>query len=201
MGALKPSPRRRFSRGNSLTQSNSLNYCVKLDELLRQTCHFAKIVCLFLAIRHFMLYLCRQFCEGVMKRILLSLFFLLTWVGSATLADTPVTNGQGQQQTLTETLIEWNATFQIYLKEVEQSSFSETQFIGFSDKDLVYQGVLSGTSDTMPIVFDKSYYYQGGNLLVGFYQITKGNSARAVFHAKAKPNASIYGKKSASFDQ
>ena len=36
-----------------------------------------------------------------MKRILLSLFFLLTWMGSAILADTPVTNGQGQTQKLT----------------------------------------------------------------------------------------------------
>ncbi len=203
-----------------------------------------------------------QFYEGVMKRILLSLFFLLTWMGSAILADTPVTNGQGQQQTLTlysptgpyddsyitpiygsevnyfrkcemiypkedlqdmissyisqmdlylkekahrredpETLIEWGATFQIYLKEVEPSSFSDKQFIGFSEENLVYEGVLSGTSDVMPIVFNKSYYYQGGNLLVGFYQITKGNYARAVFHAKAKQNASVYGKNSTSIDQ
>lgn len=48
-----------------------------------------------------MLYLCMQFYEGVMKRILLSLFFLLTCMGAATFAGTPDTNGQGQQQTLT----------------------------------------------------------------------------------------------------
>ena len=209
-----------------------------------------------------MLYLCMQFYEGVMKRILLSLFFLLTLMGSATLADTPVTNGQGQQQTLTlysptneyssyipiyghgadyyqkcemiypaedlqemissnisqmdfyiqekahvsrtdPTLVEWNATFQIYLTEVEQSSFSENQFIGFSEEDLVYEGILSGTSDVMPVVFDKSYYYQGGNLLVGVYQIEKGTRGTSHFYAMAKTNtnASIYGKNSKSLDQ
>ncbi len=224
-----------------------MNCCVKLVIMY-------KIVCSFLAIRHFMLYLCRQFYEGVMKRILLSLFFLLTWMGSATLADTPVTNGQGQTQKLTvfsspdwssskyvpvvgydanmyqkhemiypadylqdmencnisqmdfytsDTKAQkvWTATFKVYLKEVAQSSFPSENitFTNFTDDDLVYTGQLDATGDIMSIVFDKSFFYQGGNLLVGIHLTQPGNHTTAFFLGKKMSYASnIWGKKSSS---
>ena len=186
-----------------------------------------------------MLYLCMQFYEGVMKRILLSLFFLLTWMGSAILADTPVTNGQGQTQKLTvfsspdwssskyvpvvgydanmyqkhemiypadylqdmencnisqmdfytsDTKAQkvWTATFKVYLKEVAQSSFPSENitFTNFTDDDLVYTGQLDATGDIMSIVFDKSFFYQGGNLLVGIHLTQPGNYTTAFFLGK-----------------
>ena len=204
-----------------------------------------------------MLYLCMQFYEGVMKRLLLSLFFLLTWMGSAILADTPVSNGQGQQQTLTvfspsnpaydyssyvplhgydanrfqkceiiypanslidlkgkrisqmdfylqtKATIEWNATFKVYLKEVNISAFpsDSPSFIGFSEDDLVYEGSLSGTSDIMSVEFNKNtYIYQGNNLLVGVYLTEKGNYKTAKFYGTVVNNASIQGVHKNSID-
>lgn len=77
---------------------------------------------------------------------------------------------------------EWNATFKVYLKEVNQNIFSDNHFIGFSENDLVYEGNLSGTSAVMPIKFNKkSYYYQGGNLLLGVYQTEKGTWSTSTF--------------------
>ncbi len=206
-----------------------------------------------------MLYLCMQFYEGVMKRILLSLFFLLTWMGSAILADTPVTNAQGQQQKLTvfsspaspnevfstyvplygydahryqkceiiypansledlkgksisqmdfylyvKATKEWGATFKVYLKEVDQSAFpsENPSYIGFSDGDLVYEGPLSGTGDTMSVVFNKkTYIYQGNNLLVGVYLTEKGTYDTARFYGTVVSNASLHGVSSNSIDK
>lgn len=223
-----------------------MNCCVKLVIMY-------KIVCSFLAIRHFMLYLCRQFYEGVMKRLLLSLFFLLTWMGSAILADTPVTNGQGQQQKLTvfenndwnntdlpvngeyahwyqkcemiypadylqdmknnnisrmafhtgSNKASWTATFKIYLKEVAQSSFptENLSFTDFSDVGPVYTGQLDATGDTVWVVFDKPFYYQGGNLLVVLHLTEPGKYDGANFRSKKEMSrACIRGRNKESFD-
>ena len=188
-----------------------------------------------------------------MKRILLSIFLLLTCMGSATLAGTPVTNGQGQQQKLTvfenndwnntdlpvngeyahwyqkceliypadylqgmknnnisrmafhtgSNKASWTATFKIYLKEVSQSSFptENLSFTDFTDVDLVYTGQLDATGDTVWVVFDKPFYYQGGNLLVVLHLTKTGNYDSASFRSKKNMSrACIRGRNKESFD-
>lgn len=96
----------------------------------------------------------------------------------------------------TKATIAWNATFEVYLKEVSQSTYSSASFIGFSEADLVYRGPLNGNEDTMPVVFNqnKTYNYQGGNLLVGVYLTEKGSYKSAWFYAKSMgSNVSIQG--------
>lgn len=194
-----------------------------------------------------------------MKRILLSIFLLLTCMGAATFAGTPVTHAQGQQQKLTvfsspaspnevfstyvplygydahryqkceiiypansledlkgksisqmdfylyvKATKEWGATFKVYLKEVDQSAFpsENPSYIGFSDGDLVYEGPLSGTGDTMSVVFNKkTYIYQGNNLLVGVYLTEKGTYNTARFYGTVVTNASLHGVSSNSIDK
>ena len=194
-----------------------------------------------------------------MKRILLSIFLLLTCMGAATFAGTPVTHAQGQQQKLTvfsspaspnevfstyvplygydahryqkceiiypansledlkgksisqmdfylyvKATEEWGATFKVYLKEVDQSAFpsENPSYIGFSDGDLVYEGPLSGTGDTMSVVFNKkTYIYQGNNLLVGVYLTEKGTYNTARFYGTVVTNASLHGVSSNSIDK
>ena len=194
-----------------------------------------------------------------MKRILLSIFLLLTCMGAATFAGTPVTHAQGQQQKLTvfsspaspnevfstyvplygydahryqkceiiypansledlkgksisqmdfylyvKATKEWGATFKVYLKEVDQSAFpsENPSYIGFSDGDLVYEGPLSGTGDTMSVVFNKkTYIYQGNNLLVGVYLTEKGTYDTARFYGTVVSNASLHGVSSNSIDK
>ena len=77
----------------------------------------------------------------------------------------------------------WAATFKIYLKEVAQSSFptENLSFTDFSDVDPVYTGQLDATGDTMWVVFDKPFYYQGGNLLVVLHLTEPGNYTTAIF--------------------
>ena len=100
----------------------------------------------------------------------------------------------------------WNAPFKVYLREVGQSAFPSENptYIGFSEDDLVYEGPLDAMGEVMSIVFNKkkSYYYQGGNLLVGIY-ITEqgGNYSIAYFLGKEMSNACIYGKSSNSLDE
>ena len=100
----------------------------------------------------------------------------------------------------------WNAPFKVYLREVGQSAFPSENptYIGFSEDNLVYEGPLDAMGEVMSIVFNKkkSYYYQGGNLLVGIY-ITEqgGNYSIAYFLGKEMSNACIYGKSSNSLDE
>ena len=99
---------------------------------------------------------------------------------------------------------EWGATFKVYLKEVDQSAFpsENPSYIGFSDGDLVYEGPLSGTGDTMSVVFNKkTYIYQGNNLLVGVYLTEKGTYDTARFYGTVVSNASLHGVSSNSIDK
>ena len=68
-------------------------------------------------------------------------------------------------------------TFQVYLREVENSTFSNTTFYGTEGATTVYTGTITVSStDGMTITFaNDGYDYNGGNLLIGFYQATGGN--------------------------
>ena len=97
----------------------------------------------------------------------------------------------------------WEATFKIYLKEVAQSSFptENLSFTDFSDVDPVYTGQLDATGDTVWVVFDKPFYYQGGNLLVVLHLTEPGNYDGAKFQSKKNMSrACIRGRNKESFD-
>ena len=97
----------------------------------------------------------------------------------------------------------WAATFKIYLKEVAQSSFptENLSFTDFSDVDPVYTGQLDATGDTVWVVFDKPFYYQGGNLLVVLHLTEPGKYDGANFRSKKEMSrACIRGRNKESFD-
>ena len=85
-------------------------------------------------------------------------------------------------------------TFQVYLREVENSTFSNTTFYGTDGATMVYTGTITVSStDGMTITFTNEYNYNGGNLLVGFYQATGGNcsSLGANFYGVTSNGSSI----------
>ena len=85
-------------------------------------------------------------------------------------------------------------TFKVYLKEVEESTFSGSSFYTEESATTVYTGTITITSaDGMTITFNDGFDYNGGNLLVGFYQATGGNcsSSGAYFYGISATGASI----------
>ncbi len=67
-----------------------------------------------------------------------------------------------------------NANFVVFLKEVSGTTISA--FSGYTNNDIVYQGSLDATGETLSIPFSKNYTYGGGNLLIGIYNTTKGTA-------------------------
>jgi len=74
----------------------------------------------------------------------------------------------------------WTGTFQVFIKEVDNTIMSD--YLGTEGATIVYEGELDGTSSEMAINFSENYSYNGGNLLVGVYQIVKGNFKSASFY-------------------
>lgn len=72
-----------------------------------------------------------------------------------------------------------SASFRVFLKEVDFTSISSFQ--GYADATTVYQGSLSGNQPTMVVTFTTPYTYTGGNLLIGFYEETKGGFSYSTF--------------------
>ncbi len=84
-----------------------------------------------------------------------------------------------------------SANFKIYMKEVENTTISS---YSFTDETPLYDGSLDGTKSQMDITLTNSYSYNGGNLLVGIYNTTKGTYASASFYGVTATNgASVYG--------
>lgn len=71
------------------------------------------------------------------------------------------------------------AEWQIYVAEVEYTTFDETAFTDWSTLTPVYNGTLSITNNEMQIdLGENAYQYTGGNLLIGFDQtVFDGNYA------------------------
>jgi len=62
-------------------------------------------------------------------------------------------------------------SFQVYLREVDATAFSGTNFYTADGATTVYTGILTvSAADGMTISMDDGYEYGGGNLLVGFYK-------------------------------
>ena len=69
-----------------------------------------------------------------------------------------------------------NGEFDVYLKEVTNTSVTSSTLVGWDTMTKVYSGKLSVSGGKMTIVFDNSYEYQGGNLLIGFNQTVKDSN-------------------------
>ena len=64
--------------------------------------------------------------------------------------------------------------FHVFLMEVEEPTINS--FYGMDNATVVYEGPLSISGNEMVVDFTKPYYYQGGHLLIGFYNTTNGAS-------------------------
>ena len=69
------------------------------------------------------------------------------------------------------------STIDVYLKEVNFTTITSSNFVNKADASTVYHGkiefVKEGTDGFATIVFTKPYKYNGGNLLIGFDNTTK----------------------------
>ncbi|MBQ0128384.1 MAG: leucine-rich repeat protein, partial [bacterium] len=90
----------------------------------------------------------------------------------------------------TSTPAQWQASFQVYLKEVNYTTMNS--LIAPTTATTVYTGKLTVANGKMTIVFDTPYYYNGGNLLIGMDCLEKGNYANCKFQAAAVNGAGMY---------
>lgn len=92
----------------------------------------------------------------------------------------------------------WTSTFQVFLKEVSETTLSA--FSGLEGATVVYEGLLNATGTTMDIEFDTPYTYNGGNLLIGIYNVEQGNYSSANFAGTTVSGASVQGYSYTSLD-
>ena len=90
--------------------------------------------------------------------------------------------------------ISWgNATFDVYLGEVSQTSFADATFVDWGTLANVYSGSLTISDNMMKIALNAPYRYLGGNLLVGFNQTTKGSYQTTSWYGVEATGAAIGG--------
>ena len=87
-------------------------------------------------------------------------------------------------------------SFQVYLKEVDEGSFSGTNYYTDNEASVVYTGTIEVSSTNgLVITFNgDGYEYNGGNLLVGFYKASGGNyysESSCPFYGVSATGASI----------
>ena len=87
-------------------------------------------------------------------------------------------------------------TFQVYLREVNETTFSNTDFYTAEGATTVYSGTVTvSTTDGMTISMNNGYEYGGGNLLIGFSKENETNdnysSQNDAFYGVTANGASI----------
>lgn len=91
--------------------------------------------------------------------------------------------------------VAWNATVEVKLTEVEQTSFASDEAIDVTAATAVYTGVINANASTMTITLNQPYTYNGGNLLVDFTVTATGTYKSATFYginSTEASNASYY---------
>lgn len=73
------------------------------------------------------------------------------------------------------------ATFDVCMKEVDETTFSSTT-MDWSDTTRVYYGSVSVSGSQMEISFNKSFTYHGGELMVGFAQTNPGSASSTYWY-------------------
>ena len=91
--------------------------------------------------------------------------------------------------------VSWgNAHFEVYMTEVDFTSFSSTSLVDWSTMDKVMnEGILSIVDNQMVVEFDNGYQYGGGNLLVGIRETISGNYVSCNWYGVSSPNYAIGG--------
>lgn len=88
--------------------------------------------------------------------------------------------------------VSWgNANFQVFLKEVDDATISV--YSGTEGATVVYEGALSISDGEMVVPFVNNYVYNGGNLLVGVYNTTKGSYVTSTWYGQQVDGASVQG--------
>ena len=89
-----------------------------------------------------------------------------------------------------QTSVDWgSANFEVFLTEVTDASISA--FVG--DGTIVYQGALSIVGGVMTVEFTTPYTYNGGNLLVGVYNLATGSYVKSTWYGETVTGASVQG--------
>lgn len=85
-----------------------------------------------------------------------------------------------------------NAKFQIFMKEISQTTLSAYQ--GTDGATIVYEGAIDPTSSDLKVSvnFENPYTYNGGILLVGVYEIEKGSYSNTTFVGASGTSISGY---------
>lgn len=83
------------------------------------------------------------------------------------------------------------ANFRVFLKEVASPTISS--YSGYADATEVYMGSLSISGNEMVVNFTTNYTYNGGNLLIGFYNETSGDYVGASFYGQTIQNSCVQG--------
>ncbi len=91
------------------------------------------------------------------------------------------------------------ASFKVFLKEVSFTTLDE--YTGYGDATVVYEGSLYVVDDKMVVDFNTPYFYEGGNLLVGFYNTVPGNYRSCTWAGMTVDGASVQGYSYSSLDQ
>ncbi len=91
----------------------------------------------------------------------------------------------------------WTGTWQVFMTEVADATIDAFAGPG----TVVYEGLLDGTAETMTIDFATPYTYNGGNLLIGFYQTTTGNYKSVTWAGETVTGASISGYSYSGLDE
>ena len=85
----------------------------------------------------------------------------------------------------------WSSNQQVFLKEVESTSLSA--WSGTADATIVWEGSFTTPAPNateFEITFTTPYVYQGGNLLVGIYNTTKGGYRDVKWYGRSVSGAS-----------
>ena len=99
----------------------------------------------------------------------------------------------------TQTSVNWGvANFQVFMTEVDDTTINAFQ--GTDGATVVYEGALSIENGEMIVTFTTPYTYNGGNLLVGFYNTVEGSYVSSTWYGVSATGASVQGYSYSSLD-
>ncbi len=81
------------------------------------------------------------------------------------------------------------SNFKVFLQEIEGTTLSS--YVGLDEATVVYEGSLEVVDDIMTVNFSTAYNYNGGNLLVGFYNTKTGAYSGCSWYGTNVTGASI----------
>ena len=109
---------------------------------------------------------------------------------AADLADMNGATINGMTFYASQSSVSWGtAEFEVFLAEVPSTTLNN--FVG--DGTIVYQGAMSIVNGEMNVTFSTPYTYNGGNLLVGIYQLVTGSYVTSSWYGVTANGASVQG--------